>query len=165
MKFEVLTPFRARNKWDIQMVPDYLYEQIERADADVIAAIRSNAETIAKSENVWFVLLIAQNEKLMIKGVLWFNVDVIEHQIFVYLFSVDPEYQSCDMNLVQWIAGYIFGLDEIDGKYRRKISWLTDRPEAFEKFGIKRSKRTMLEISREEYERLVEIRGKDFSCK
>ncbi len=135
-------------------VPENLLSQVGGLGPKTVKAIYESAEVLATTPNIWFLLLL--NETGSVKGVLWFMVDIFEWQLFVYLFSVDPEYQSCDLNHVKWLGGFLFGLTQIPEEYRQKIQWLTDRPKLYERFGVKRSCRILLEIDREDYERALE---------
>lgn len=155
MKIEQLKVRRAKAKEDILMVPEKLLCQIGGLEKHTVDAVYENAEVLATTPNIWFLLLL--NHTKEIKGVLWFTVDIFERQLFVYLFSVDPEYQSCDLNHARWVGEFLFGLTQIPADYRRKIQWLTNRPKLYERFGVKRSRRVLLEISREDY---VESLGK-----
>lgn len=152
MKIAELKVRRAMSPEDILGVPSALLRQVDGLDVDMVY---KNAEALASSPNVWIILLTDVTG--YIRGILWFTIDVFEKQLFVYLFAVDPEYQSCDLNHARWVGEFLFNLVTIPEQYRRKIQWLTDRPKLYERFGVKRAQRVMLEIYREDYERAVEI--------
>ena len=151
MKIAELKVHRAKSAEDIMRIPSGLLRQVGGLDID---KVYENAEALVSSPNVWIMLL--SDVTGHIRAVLWFTIDVFENQLVVYLFAVDPEYQSCNLNHARWIGGFLFNLVVIPERYRQKIQWLTERPKLYERFGVKRSRRVILEIDREEYERAVE---------
>lgn len=141
-----------------QLVPRYLFEQIDGLDKEAIDLIYNMGASVLTiplirekrlvriaNPFVWIVVLSNSDHK--IKGFLWFDINVIEKHIFIKIFSVDKEYQSTSNAVSKELTDYIFSLP-IDEKYKGRILAQNAHPKAAERHGWKRSKNVLIEIER-----------------
>lgn len=131
-------------------IPRELFEQIKEMDAARIDRIYKLGALIGGNPlTLLYVLVDEVNE---IKGVLWAEINPIDAIIFIRLLSVDREYQKLNgglrksrSELLNKVKDFLFSL-ETGPELKKEIHFLTMRPGAFEKVGVKRSKRIRMEI-------------------
>jgi len=142
-----------------ESIPRYLLEQIKGYDDEKINRLYQYAPsilTIIGMDNGQFVrmpnplvhIAILIDDKHIIKGFFWFQFDPIDKVTFIQEYSVDPEYQSMNGDLLNKAKDYLMSLP-IGDEYKKTIRWATTRPHAFEKQGHKRSEKVLMEIDNE----------------
>ncbi len=120
--------------YDINLVPRYLFEQVER-DWEVDAVYKASDFI---NRNPTTMLWVLMNDNHEIKGVLWCNLNYINDSIFSHVLSIDKEHQGQGKYSIK-------AIEELS-KFKKKIKWLTTTPEVFEKFGYKKSKYVYMEV-------------------
>jgi len=142
--------------YTFSFVPRYLLEQVEEMDKEMINRVYKFGSTFANSPLTLLYVLVDEDYK--IKGVLWARIDVIEAIIYVYLFSVDKEYQSADSLPLKKAMDFIFNLP-LGPLLKKHIRFLTSQPKAYERIGVKRAKMIMMEIDYGTYDKNNKERG------
>jgi len=122
-------------------IPRYLFEQFKNAKFNV-DTLQLLGPSLLSNESIFFYVLIDKESN--VKGVFWFSVDLIEESLYVYLFSVDKEYQ--DKNAIKSALSV---LRDLKFKKIEKIYITTTHSAAFEKNGFTRSKRIRMEMDYE----------------
>jgi hypothetical protein len=123
-----------------------LFEQIKELDDATIDRIYQVGDLFAVSPTTLLYILI--NELYQIKGVLWAEINLIDAIIFIRLLAVDKEYQSTNGDLMNKVKDFLFGLDT-GPALKKEIHFLTTHPKAYQRQGVKRSKRIRMEITDE----------------
>lgn len=121
--------------YDINLVPRYLFEQLEHREWDVDRVYK--ASTLINS-NPCTMLWALMNDNHEIKGVLWCNLNYLTDVIDCYVLSIDKEYQGQ--------GKYILKTVELLKPFKKKIKCITAMPEIFEKLGYKRTKYIYMEV-------------------
>jgi hypothetical protein len=122
-----------------QLIPKYLFEQTKDADFNVDLLYRSAGPMLS---NPLLQLYAMVDDQSMVKGVFWAFVNMFEMSIQVYLLSVNKEYQ--DGNVCDHVKDFIKTWIKRPGKM--KLVALTSRPKAYEKHGMKRTNRVLMEM-------------------
>lgn len=134
MKFEDLQFIRVTEPSVFKLIDRSLFEQI-KDDPFNIDRIYELAPILVKNPNM-MIYGLAENFK--VRGVLWANIDVLTDTVKVFVLSVEKEYQFDDAiaKTVEFIKTW----------GDMKIEFVTTRPKAFEKAGMKRSKKIIMEV-------------------
>lgn len=132
--------------YSFERIPQYLFEQTKELDAATIARIYQFGPLFAGSPTTLLYVLI--DELHRIKGVLWAQVDILEAVTFVKLLSVEKGYQSTNGALMKKATDFLFGREK-GPDLKNEIHFVTAHPKAYEKSGMKRSKRIRMEITNE----------------
>ncbi|GAF71285.1 unnamed protein product [marine sediment metagenome] len=132
--------------FDFALIPRTLLEQVKEIDSEEIDRIYTFGPMFASNPLTLLYALVDAGYK--IKGVLWAEIDVIDAIIFIRLLSVNKEYQSQNGQLLNKAKDWLFNL-KTGPKLKKEIHFLTTRPGAFEKIGVRRSKRIRMEITNE----------------
>ena len=138
-KFDELKFIRI---YDFNLVPRYLMEQVKGGEVNIDHVIAFGSNLAKDPLTLLYALADGQNR---IKGFLWAAVDVFEECIHVNALSVDREYQ--DKPGVALLKSAEFLKQQMEGsKLKRKITFATNRPRAFERVGFKRTELVNMEI-------------------
>ena len=130
--------------YEFTYIPQYLFEQTKEMDSETIKRVYAfNSFLVNSPTTLLYVMLTDLHE---IKGILWVEIDIVEAKFFIRLLSVDKEYQSIDGQLMNKVKDFLFGLDT-GPALKKEIQFLTIHPQAYEKVGVTRSKRILMEIS------------------
>lgn len=135
MEFKDLNFIRIQ---DFRLIPRYLMEQVKGSDAEIDRILQYN---FAKDPLTLLYALADDQNK--IKGFLWADIDVLEGVVHVNALSVDKDYQDGKpaLEAVRFLQNLIK-----DSKLKKKITFATTRPKAFERMGFKRTKLVNMEI-------------------
>jgi hypothetical protein len=160
-KFEELTATRAIDPAIVQCIPRELFESIPGMEPEMIDNIYRHAAEIMTipvvdesgfvvarqpSNNVW--VAVWTTELHHVKGFLWCEFDPIMRCTFIQACAVDKEYHSSRGEVLKAMIAYVNTLpisDEVKGH----ILIATTRPAAFEKVGLVKSKRILMELKNE----------------
>ena len=149
MKFSDLKFVRLTQPEQFSLVPRYLFEQIKGSDFKIDRLYQFGPMLLASPLTFFYIL--AEKEQLEkgyapAKGILWVEVNPFNDDIHVHVFSIDKEYQN-NGAMAEGIkkVGEIRDIEQLNGK----IVTTTTRPKAFEKAGLKKSKRIFMELSYE----------------
>ncbi len=130
--------------YEFTYIPQYLFEQTKEMDSETIKRVYAfNSFLVNSPTTLLYVMLTDLHE---IKGILWVEIDIVEAKFFIRLLSVDKEYQSIDGQLMNKVKDFLFSLDT-GPALKKEIQFLTIHPQAYEKVGVTRSKRILMEIS------------------
>lgn len=129
--------------YDFRHIPRYLCDQTKELDKETVDRLYRFGGTMFRSPVTLLYVLL--DEVHVIKGVLWAEVSIIDAAIYVYLLSVDKEYQS-NGQLIREAADFLLNL-ETGPEIKKEIRFQTIHPDAYEKAGVKRSKRILMEIT------------------
>ena len=126
-------------------VPKELVEQIPDIEFD-IENFYTIADIVVRNPLAFIYILIDKDHH--VQGLLWYNIDPIELHVNVYCYSVAKEYQrpfgAAQKGVIKFIKTQKFGPNVMG-----KIQAITTRPKIYERYGWKRSNRTIMEISHE----------------
>lgn len=146
MIFSDLKFVRLTQPEQFSLVPKYLFEQVKGSEFDVDRLYQFGPIFLASPFTFFYIL--AEREQLEkgcapVKGILWAEINPFNGDIYAHTFSVDEKYQNNGA-----MAGGIEKLREIRNieKLTGKIVATTTRPKAFEKAGLKKSKRIVMEL-------------------
>lgn len=114
---------------DIDLVPDYLFEQVENRRWDVVEL--RNAVRLNPGNILAFAML---NEKNETKGIIMGLVDELEKCLFIAVLSVDKAYQF-KKKILPDVHRFLLALKDHLGL--NSITMRTSRPKVFETFGYK----------------------------
>ena len=160
-KFSELTPVRAIDPAIIHCIPRPLFESIPDLEPDMIDRIYRHAADIMTipvvneknvivsrrpSHNVWVTVWF--NETHLVKAFLWAEFDPIMRCAFIQACAVDKEYQSSRSEVFKSMIDYVLSLP-IAPDIKNKIFLATSRPAGFEKVGLVKSKRILMEFHNE----------------
>ena len=121
--------------YDINLVPRYLFEQVERDwDVNRIYELANFINT-----NPTMLLWTFINDDHIIKGVLWCTINLLNNSVFINVLSVDREYRG--KKLYSPMAVKILN----DAGFE-KIRWITTRANGFERLGYKKSDFVLMEV-------------------
>lgn len=136
--------------FDFEHIPRPLFEQVKEMDAGMIDRLYQYGPLMVGPLTLLYVLI---DEVHKIKGVLWADIDIIEANIHVHLFSVDKEYQNGEAlkKATEFLLNLPTGQD-----LKKRLNMLTTRPKAFEEIGWKHSKRIRMEIENVEAPKITE---------
>ncbi len=129
--------------YDFRHIPRYLCDQTKELDKETIDRLYGFGGIMFKSPLTLLYVLL--DEINVIKGVLWAEVSIIDAAIYVYLLSVDKEYQS-NGQLISEAADFLLNI-ETGPEIKKELRFQTIHPDAYEKVGARRSKRILMEIS------------------
>ena len=100
-------------------------------------------------------LYILADKENIIRGFLWFTVDVLSKDLCIHTYSVEKTYWQPG-KAVQKVVEL---LKEIKNKANlNKVYWITNYPKHSKRYGFKESKSILMEYSGEE-EQLLEEKG------
>lgn len=157
-KIDELTFQRVVDPAIVQIIPRYLFEQLEKVSAeqvDMLYAYASDMLTLPAVNHlgqvvrvanplIWFAVL--HDVAHQIKGFLWVKINIIGKHLYVQAFSVDKEYQDSKGSINKKMLDYLFGLP-IPDEFKQKVTMEVTRPKAAEKRGWERSKRVLMEVN------------------
>ena len=127
-KFDDLEFVRIIQPDIIGMIPRRLFEQIDGTDDEMIGRIYEfGVLSVANPLNLIYALV---DDKKVVHGVLWANIDLICGVLWVKLFSVDKEYQS---DAIKKTTNFL--IKEIKKTKITRIECQTARPKSYEKAG------------------------------
>ena len=124
----------------INLVPRYLFEQIDILDKDGIDLIYQSS--FLCDPLTWFVVMHDQERKP--QGFFWAIVCPVEKRIVLYGVSLSKQYQKFKTELNKRIIDYLFSLP-INDIYKQTIICEISKAKALEAYGWKRSKRVLME--------------------
>ena len=139
MKFDDLKFIRIQ---DFNLIPRYLMEQVRGGDAKIDRILQFGSGIAKDPLTLLYVLADQQNK---IKGFVWGEIDVFEELIHVNTLSLDKEYQDSNGTAILKTVEFLRGLTE-GSKLKKKITFSTNRPKAFERVGFKRMALVNMEI-------------------
>ena len=135
MEKEVAHNLRPIRTYDINLIPTYLFEQVERDwSIDKVYALANFINT-SPTNMLWAFI----NDAHEIKGVLWCTINLLNESVFIKVLSIDKEYRG--KKVYSPMAHKILN----DAGFN-KIQWITDRTEGFERLGYKKSKYVLMEV-------------------
>jgi len=126
-----------------EFIPRTLLKQLPNKDFDADSFYTFMGVALQSPTSLLFLLI---DEKNVIRGFLWAEINVLEQVMFVNLLSVDKEL---------WGNGSAIDLATDFLKKRfvelslKKVVWITDRPALFERKGFKQAKEVLLEYTGE----------------
>ncbi len=132
------------------LIPRYLFEQVKGAEYKVDRLYQFGPLLLASPLTFFYVLVDKESKK--VKGVLWAEINPLDEQIKVHVFTVDKEYQqnmngdfSHDSIALKTTLDFLRKLQK-ENNLDSKIEIVTLRPLAYEKAGWKQSKKTLMEV-------------------
>ena len=121
--------------FDARKVPEYLLQQIKPRDWSISQFYELN---LKRPTVLLYVLVDSVGS---VKGFLWLIIDVFNRAVNVIVLSVDRHYQGKG----KYVYKALDLIKNIQCKFGlKKISWITTRPKAFEKYGFKRSSAVLM---------------------
>lgn len=152
LKFVRLT--RAENA---RLIPKYLIDQVKDKDFTTDAFFRIAHELVVNPHNIIGVFVTGEN---VTKGFMWAVINVLTEQLYLVTISIDKEYQNQQGDTIKFIV------DELKKLLKNPVIKLllknmelkdtillsTNYPKIYEKCGWSKSKRAIMEISRDSNE-------------
>jgi hypothetical protein len=121
---------------DFNLIPRHLFEQTEGGPPpEGIDAVYTLNALVAK--NPFTLLYAIADDDHRVRGFMWARADIIQQQVYIYLLSLDRECQGRGDIIDQAKEVLIPVSEQLFGKVKGSI--YTNRPEAFEKKGFKRT--------------------------
>ncbi len=137
-KFDDLKFVRIIQPEIIRMIPRRLFEQFEDMDEKMIERVYEFGRlSVGNPLSILYTLI---DDKHVVHGVLWANIDLICGVLWVKLFSVDKEYQTGSIK-----GATEFLWKKIQGSQITRIECQAGRPKTYERAGWKKSKQVHLE--------------------
>lgn len=138
---------------DPDHIPTYLVEQLKERDfeiEDFYAWQKANATVIHDglflpnpNNHLWVMI----NDKRQVKGFVWAIIDTLTRDLVVNHYSVDKNYWHSGEAIAKLKKHLIQVLKDNN---LDKIIWFTKNAKAYQKYGFKPTKVTMLEYNLEE---------------
>lgn len=119
-----------------QRIPKELFEQVKDLDFNIDLLYKVPSKFVNNAVTRFYVLTDSED---VIKGILWFYVNVLTEKIQVNILSVDKEYQFD--NALEKTLEFIRSQDS-----KLKIECITTHPRIYERNGWKQSNRKIMEI-------------------
>lgn len=132
---------------DYKMIPHDLIEQVEAFDWSLEKFILYQEALQNNDDNLLFVMIDASEEKPVICGFLWAQIDEMKASIIIHAYSVYPKYQ--DGSLINFCKRFMEMLVRKSNGAIKNIYWFTDRVKAYEQEGFRRSKYTLMCLNEE----------------
>ena len=133
-------------------IPHYLVEQVRDRDYSVEHFFKYqelNCLVNGKDGptlNPFNHLYVLADEKNIVKGFLWFIIDVLSKNIFINTFSMDKEYWGKG-KAVKRLSNHV---KEIVKKLKiKQVYWITNYPKHSERYDFKRSRGVLMEYKEE----------------
>ena len=146
MTFSDLKFVRLTQPNQFGLIPRYLFEQVKGFDFNIDRLYQFGPILLASP--LTFLYILADKKQLekgsaIPKGILWAEVNPFNEDINAHTFSIDRKYQGNGA-----IAGVIEKLKEIirTEKLVGKIIGFTIHPKVFERAGMKKSKKIIMEL-------------------
>jgi hypothetical protein len=98
-------------------------------------------------DSLLFVMTDVKDKEPIIRGFLWAQIDGMKSSIVIHAYSVEAEYQ--DGNMVTFCQKFMEMLIRKSKGILKNVYWFTDRPRAYEKHGMRRSKYTLMCLNKE----------------
>lgn len=133
-------------------IPKYLIDQIKSKEFSTedfykfqsfSCLIKENNSVSLNPVNHLYVLVDSGN---IVKGFVWFTIDVLSKDLCLNTFSIDKKYwfKGRAVKKVSEFIKYIKNKAKLN-----KVFWITNYPKHSEKYGFKRSKHILMEYSEE----------------
>ena len=98
-------------------------------------------------DNILLCMLDTKEKESVIRGFLWAQVDTMKDAIVIHAYSVEPHLQ--DGNMVPFCQRFMeMLLRKSEGRVKNDY-WYTDRPKAYEKHGMRKSKYCLMCLNQE----------------
>lgn len=120
-------------------IPRELFEQVKDVEFNIDLLYKAPSRFI-NNVNTKFYVLTDNGD--VIKGILWFYVNLLTEKIQVNILSVEKEYQFNDA--IEKTLEFVKSLQSESENLTIQI--MTTRPRAYEKSGFVKSKQIILEI-------------------
>ncbi len=134
-------------------IPHYLVEQVRDRDYSVEHFFKYHELNClingkdGMTLNPFNHLYVLADEKNIVKGYLWFIIDVLSKNIFINTFSMDKEYWGKG----QAVKRLCDHMKEVIKKLKiKKVTWITNYPKHSERHGFKRSRSVLMEYKEED---------------
>lgn len=124
----------------INLVPRYLFDQIDILDKDGIDLIY-HSSFLCDPLN-WFVVM--HDEQRKPQGFFWAIICPVEKRIVLYAVSINRNYQKFKTELNKRVIDYLYNLP-VNDVYKKTIICEVSKSKALEAYGWVRSKRTLME--------------------
>ena len=145
MKFSDLKFVRLTEPEQFSLIPRYLFEQVKGFDFKIERLYQFGPILLASP--LTFLYALADKESSLIKGILWAEVNPFNEDVNAHTFSIDKEYQNRNGDAMREGIKKIEEIRDMEN-LTGKIVTSTIRPKAFEKAGLKKSKRVIMELKR-----------------
>lgn len=128
--------------YDLNVVPRRFFEQARDLKGWNLDRLYSYSSSICS--NPCNLIYALHDEGRVIRGILWARIDILSEELFVVLLSVDKEYQGANGAAIDAAK---LALEEVKRTAGlKRITFLTTRPKAYEKHGMKRTKAVIMEV-------------------
>jgi|TARA_R100000501_G_C2622234_1_gene115450 hypothetical protein len=132
---------------DFNLIPKKYFKQLGCYEPDDITRIYQFGMLFTKSPTT--LLFVAIDEGKVVKGFLWASVDIVDRTLYIRAYSLDKEYQQTGRENLEKARNALH--EAIKGSIvKKKVTWLTEKPAAFIRYGGKKSKFTLIEFEDEE---------------
>ncbi len=120
-------------------IPKELFEQVKDIEFNIDLLYKAPSRFINNVNTRFYVLT---DDEDVIRGILWFYINLLTEKVQVNILSIDKEFQHNGAigKTVEFIRG-LQGKDE-----NLKIEIMTTRTKAYEKAGFQQSKQILMEL-------------------
>lgn len=125
---------------NINLIPKHLIEQVDNRKYTVEDFISVNQFYMNSSTFIFEAIL---NENNTIIGFINYNIDPLEHEIYINILSLDKSHK-CDGRTLDFVIDYF---KDISSKTSYSIVWHCFKPLLFIKKGFKKVKGELLEYT------------------